>query len=80
MRREDYDPNQDPRLSTGDKAEMEIYQKGRYAEAARWVDLAMLHGSKPCIGGGCDLDDPCPRHERTPDVVNRLIRRRERRK
>lgn len=75
MQRDFYNPNHDPRLSAGDKAELELYRKGKYAEGARWVTLARRHAEKPCLGDGCDLDGPCPRHARTPGVVDRLIRR-----
>ena len=48
-----------------------------YASIAATIDLCMMHGTKPCIGDyGCDEDAPCPRHRRTLDVAERLVRMR----
>jgi len=27
-----------------------------------------------CTGDGCDLDDPCPRHARVPELARRYVR------
>lgn len=45
-----------------------------YGKTARLVDAAMEHGRRPCRGGSCDLDDPCPRHRNTPAIVSRYVR------
>ncbi len=52
----------------------------KYGEVANKIDLCMSHSSRPCLGNGCDLDDPCPRHSRTLEVVERLVRMRARRR
>lgn len=51
----------------------------KHASVARQVDLAMAHGDRPCAGGDCDLDEPCPRHARTLEVVERYLRMKARR-
>lgn len=45
-----------------------------YARTAAWVDIALRHSAKPCIGG-CDLDATCKRHARTTAIVWRYSRR-----
>lgn len=46
----------------------------KYGKIARKVDLAMSLMSRSCIGYGCDLDSPCDRHRKIPEVVNRYLR------
>jgi hypothetical protein len=55
--------------------EMRVYNKSprKYASIALQVDLCMAHSRRPCAGGECD-EDPCPRHQRTPQVVSRYLR------
>jgi len=74
----EYSFRTDPRLSVGDRAELEIYYRGGYPEAARQVDLCIRHGDKPCIGEDCDDLHTCKRHDRTLQVVRRLVRMRNR--
>jgi hypothetical protein len=58
-----------------DDPQLAAYYRGTYAYIARSVDLAMRHMERPCVGVVCDLDAPCPRHERTGEVVQRYLRR-----
>jgi hypothetical protein len=62
-------------------SQLNIYQNHpeKYAEYADKVDLCLLHAAKPCLGGDCDYStdlgaDPCKRHDRTLEVVNRYYR------
>jgi hypothetical protein len=54
-------------------ADMMAYERGRYAEGARFVDLCMAMSDKPCRGGECDLDAPCDRHRNLVAVVLRYL-------
>ena len=54
--------------------EMKVYQSGRYSSTARQVSLAMEISRRPCAGGECDEGAPCPRHQRTLQVVSRYLR------
>ena len=59
-------------------SQLHVYQNHpeKYAEIWNKVNIAHRHGSKPCIGDGCDLDAPCKRHDRTLEVVERYYRLR----
>jgi hypothetical protein len=57
--------------------ELEVYARGKYAEGAAFVALAMRHGEKPCLGGECDGDGACFRHQATAAVAFRVIRQRK---
>lgn len=47
----------------------------KYAETAAKIDLYMRVGDRPCRGGECDMDDPCPRHAKTLQIADRWWRR-----
>lgn len=64
-------------MTNGDKAQLDIYYRGGYAEAASQVDLCMAHSDKTCIGEQCDDIHTCKRHDRTLQVVKRLTRRKQ---
>ncbi len=55
-------------------AETALYAAGKYAEAARFVDVAMAISGKRCAGGECDLGSPCRRHRNAAGVAFRYLR------
>ena len=62
-------------------AQLHVYQNHpeKYAEYADKIDLLALHFAKPCLGDGCDYStdlgaDPCKRHDRTLEIVERYYR------
>lgn len=59
-------------------AESYFYDRGMYGEIAAKVDLCMAHTDRPCLGGECDDEHACERHQRTGRVVERLTRMRAR--
>jgi hypothetical protein len=78
----DPDLCRDPRCSWGECRHVKTTPYSGWTDAATeariaWrTHYAMRHTNKPCIGGECDDVDTCRRHERTAEVVERMMRRR----
>ena len=53
---------------------------GREARIARLVHTSMRLEARPCVGGECDEYERCPRHDRIPEVADRLERLKERKR
>ena len=47
-----------------------------YALIQRQANIGIKHSNKPCIGEECCDSFTCIRHSRTPELINRYLRRK----